>query len=84
VAERTRRGKLKKVREGKILASKCPDYGFRYNVTREGYFVDEETMPVVRRIFRMVDMECMSIRSVTITLNREGVKPPFAPWSRSG
>jgi site-specific DNA recombinase len=84
MAERTRRGKLKKVREGRILANKCPDYGFKYNATRDGYFVDEETMPVVRRIFRMVGMEGISIRSVTRTLNHEGVKPPFAPWSRSG
>src|ERR671917_1606278 len=49
--ERTRRGKLKKVRDGKILANNCADYGFRYNAAREGYVVDEGTMPVVRRIF---------------------------------
>src|SRR5918998_3275922 len=57
IAERTQRGKLKKVREGKILANDCADYGFRYNATRDGYFVDEETMSVVRGIFRMVGVE---------------------------
>jgi site-specific DNA recombinase len=46
-AERTRRGKLKKVKEGKILASSCADYGYKYNVTRDGYLVDEEAMSVV-------------------------------------
>jgi site-specific DNA recombinase len=41
-------------------------------------------MLVVRRIFRMIGVEGASIRSVVATLNREGVKPPGAPWSRSG
>jgi site-specific DNA recombinase len=40
-------------------------------------------MAVVRRIFRMVGVEGASIKSVVATLNREGVKPPVAPWSRS-
>jgi len=83
-AERTRRGKLKKVKEGKILASNCPDYGFKYNTTRDGYLVDEEAMLVVRRIFRMVGVEGASLRGVATTLNREGVESPGAPWSRSG
>ncbi len=82
--ERTRRGKLKKVREGKVLANNCADYGFKYNPTRDGYLVDDETMAVVRRIFRMVGVEGASLNSVAKTLNREGVKPPTSPWSRSG
>ncbi len=83
-AERTRRGKLKKVSEGKILAANCADYGFRYNPTRDGYIVDEEAMLVVRRVFRMIGVDGAYIRSVVATLNRESVKPPGAPWSRSG
>jgi site-specific DNA recombinase len=82
--ERTRRGKLKKVRDGKILANNCADYGFRYNATRDGYVVDEGTMPVVRRIFRMIGVEGASLRSVAKKLNSEGVKPPVAPWGKSG
>jgi site-specific DNA recombinase len=50
-AERTRRGKLRKAREGKIVAGRRPNYGFAFNVARDGYQVDETTMPVVRRIF---------------------------------
>src|SRR5215213_7883092 len=46
-AERSRRGKLRKAREGKVLASRTPDYGFRYNASRDNYVVDEETMQIV-------------------------------------
>jgi hypothetical protein len=40
-AERSRRGKLRKAREGKIIANNSVDYGFKYNETRDGYEVDE-------------------------------------------
>src|SRR3954465_2673447 len=46
-AERSRRGKLRKVREGKIIATHTPAYGFAYNASRDGYLVNEETMPTV-------------------------------------
>lgn len=72
-AERTRRGKLKKAREGKIIAGRLPDYGFEYNETRDNYIVDEETMSVVRRIFYMIGVEGSSINAVRATLDREGV-----------
>jgi site-specific DNA recombinase len=83
-AERTRRGKLKKARDGRILANNSVDYGFKYNATRDGYLVDEVAMSVVRRVFRMVGVEGMSIKGVARMLNQEGVKPPGAPWSKSG
>src|SRR5919199_242946 len=34
IAERTRRGKLKRAREGKIVPAKRPDFGFSYNSSR--------------------------------------------------
>src|SRR5215210_597592 len=83
-AQRTRRGKLAKLREAKILATSCADYGFRYNASRDGYIVNEETMAVVRRIFRMVGLEGASITGVASALNREGIEPPGKPWSKSG
>src|ERR687885_465860 len=43
-AERSRRGKLRKAREGKIVAGHTPNYGFRFNSARDGYEVDEDTM----------------------------------------
>jgi site-specific DNA recombinase len=76
IAERSRRGKLRKAREGKLIASPTPDYGFDYNGARDNYVVDEEKMQVVRRIFRMVGAEGESLNSVKKTFDREGVPTP--------
>jgi len=76
IAERSRRGKLRKAREGKILATSLPNYGFRYNASRDSYEVDEETMAVVARIFRMVGTEGVAIRGVKRTFEREGLPSP--------
>src|SRR5215207_1502402 len=37
IAERSRRGKLRKAREGKIIAPRTPRYGFRLNAARDAY-----------------------------------------------
>src|SRR5919205_608651 len=57
IAERSKRGMLRKAREGKVLAGRHPDYGFRYNETRDNYVVDEEKMRVVKRVFFLVGVE---------------------------
>jgi site-specific DNA recombinase len=75
-AERTRRGKLRKARQGKIIAGRYPNYGFKFNSTRDGYVVDERTMPVVRRIFRMAGTEGMSVNGIKRALDAEGVPTP--------
>src|SRR5215210_5509867 len=75
-AERSRRGKLRKAREGKVIAIHTPNYGFKYNATRDGYEVDEEAMRVVRRIFRMVGSERRTLYAVKRTFEREGVPTP--------
>jgi site-specific DNA recombinase len=83
-AERTRRGKLRKAREGKIIAGHTPNYGFAFNGARDGYVVNEETMRVVRRIFRMVGVEGASIYYVTRSLDREGVPAPAGGrWNKT-
>jgi site-specific DNA recombinase len=74
-AERSRRGKLRKAREGKVIANNGVDYGFRYNDARDGYEVDAETMPVVRRIFAMV-ADGLPLNAVAERLTREGVELP--------
>jgi site-specific DNA recombinase len=76
VVERSRRGKVRKAREGKVVAGHTPNYGFRYNAARDGYEVDEEKMAVVRRIFRMVAVEGKTTHNVARTLEREGVPNP--------
>jgi site-specific DNA recombinase len=76
IAERSRRGKLRKAREGKVIATKRPHYGFRYNASRDGYEVDEESMAVVKRIIRMVGTEGAAIRAVKRTFEREGMPTP--------
>jgi site-specific DNA recombinase len=76
-AERTRRGRLRKATQGKIVAaSPRATYGFRYNATRDGYLVEEEGMRIVERIFRMIGEGCMTLRTVALTLERDGVPPP--------
>jgi site-specific DNA recombinase len=75
-AERSRRGKLRKAREGKVIAIHTPNYGFRYNATREGYEVDEEAMRVVRRIFRMIGSERRTLYAVKRTFEGEGIPTP--------
>lgn len=84
-AERTRRGKLRKAREGKVIASATPDYGFRYNAARDGYEVDEAAMSTVRHIFHMVGVEGASLHAVQRALKHEGLPAPKGgpDWSRS-
>ena len=78
-AERSRRGKLRKAREGKIIANNAVDYGFRYNDARDGYEVDAKTMAVVRRIFAMV-ADGLPLNAVAERLTREGVELPYSGY----
>ena len=84
VAERSRRGKLRKAREGKVIAGPSPDFGFLYNERRDNFIVDEDTMPVVRRIFEMIGAEGQSLWAVKKTLERERVPTPSGAryWSK--
>ena len=84
-AERTRRGKLRKAHEGKVIAGRQPDYGFKYNTTRDGYEVDETAMPLIRRIFRMVAVDGLHLNTIRRTFEREGLSPPNRGryWNRS-
>ncbi len=76
IAERSRRGKLRKAREGKVIAARRTHYGYRYNETRDGYMVFEEELQTVARIFRMVGVEGVAIRGVKRTFEREGLPSP--------
>ena len=75
-AERTRRGKLRKAKQGKIIAGRRPNYGFKFNDTRDGYEADENTMPVVRHIFRMAGVDGLAVNGIKRALDAEGVPTP--------
>jgi site-specific DNA recombinase len=83
--ERTRRGKLRKAREGKVVGTHAARYGFKFNATKDAYEVNEAEMEVVRRIFYMVGAEGESLRAVANTLEREGLPTPKGAkhWNRS-
>src|SRR3954464_10470171 len=83
-AERTRRGRLRKAGEGKVVAGRSPRYGFKLNASRDGYEVDEEKMRVVRRIFREV-ADGTTHRALAHALQQEGVPTPRGAkfWDRS-
>ncbi|HVF01223.1 MAG TPA: recombinase family protein [Rubrobacteraceae bacterium] len=83
--ERTRRGKLRRAREGKIVPTHTPDYGFKFNVARDNYVVDEAEMAVVRRIFRMIGVEGMTMHTTKKIFEREGLPSPGGRvrWDRS-
>jgi site-specific DNA recombinase len=85
IAERSRRGKLRKAREGKVLAGHRVKNGFKLNATRDGLEIDEEKMQVVRRIFRMVGVEGLSQNAVHNTFERERIPTPGGGrrWDRA-
>ena len=81
IAERTRRGKLRKAREGKVIAGRMASYGraafgFRYNEARDSLVVDEERMLVVRRMFYMAGVEGRPVYTIKRALDADGVPTP--------
>jgi site-specific DNA recombinase len=86
IAERTRRGKVRKAKEGKIVpASSGPTFGFAFNEARDGFVIHEPQMRVVRAIFRMIAEERFPITTVRCTLEERGVPAPGGGrrWFRS-
>ncbi len=75
IAERTRRGKLQKARQGKIVATHRPPFGFSYNAERDNYVVKADEMRVIERIFSMV-AEGAAINAVKKVFDRERVPTP--------
>jgi hypothetical protein len=84
IAKRTRRGRRQKAKQGLLVAPSFVAYGFLPNPERNGYLVDEITIPVVRRAFQMI-ADGAGISGVKGTFEREGVPTPTGGrlWSRS-
>jgi site-specific DNA recombinase len=72
-AERTRRGRMRKAQEGKIVATGKAPYGFYY--ADDHYHLDQDRMIWVRRIFEMI-ADGHSIYEVAQYLRRTGAPPP--------
>nr|MBA2713785.1 recombinase family protein [Rubrobacteraceae bacterium] len=80
IADRMRRGRLNKARDGRLIPYTWPHYGFRF-VTRyvgnrrERYYeVDPEQMAVVRRIHEMIALEGRSLHGVADELERLDIR----------
>ena len=86
-AERSRRNKRKKARQGMIVGGPKPAYGFRYVKNERGksvgYEVDEAEMSVVRRIFTEV-ARGVGQHKIKENLDTEHVPTPSGgkAWSR--
>jgi site-specific DNA recombinase len=77
IAERTRRGKVRKAKEGKIVAaSSGPTFGFAFNEARNGFVIHEPQMRVISDIFRMIAEERSPIITLRSTLEDRGVPAP--------
>jgi len=77
ITERTVRGKLTRVRSGKVHNHANELYGYRRDKTRGVRDVHEPEAAIVRRIFEWVAAG-ESIRGVAARLNAEGVPSPAA------
>jgi len=71
--ERTRQGKLRRAKEGKIVPVGAVPFDFSY--TGDSFEVDEETMPTVRRVFQLVAAGD-SLHAIRRKYNGEGVSTP--------
>jgi len=89
IAERTRRGKLSKARNGYIVHGPGP-YGYRYvlkSATKQGYYlVDQYEAGTVRKMFKWVGEEGLTINGVIKRLQETGIQPRKSSkglWSSS-
>jgi site-specific DNA recombinase len=86
IAERTRRGKLRKAREGKVIAGRAASYGraafgFKYNEKRDGLVLDEERILIVKQMFYMAGVEGRPIYAIKRALDTDGVPTPTGKGS---
>jgi site-specific DNA recombinase len=81
-AERTRRGKLRKAREGKVLRGRKPPYGFRYDASGGGLTVHESETAVLEKVFRLA-AEGLGPQAIRSRLYAEGITSPKgdASWA---
>jgi site-specific DNA recombinase len=83
IAERTRRDKLQKARQGKVIATMKPPYGFRYNEARDALVIHEPEMVIVEKIFQLA-AEGHGTKAIQTRLYRQGILSPTGKdlWQR--
>ena len=89
IHERTRRGKLHKVKNNMLVAS-IPPYGYRYQPIDKAnnkpgqYIVRDDEANVVKLIFTLLVEKGMSIRGIAKELTNRGISPRQGiKWSTS-
>lgn len=80
IIERTRRGRMFKARNGRLVGGKSP-YGYRYILSDRTkgidgrYVVDDDEAKVVKLIFDLFVSDRMSVRGIARELTRRGIRP---------
>jgi hypothetical protein len=77
IVERTKGGRWRRVREGNYLVTGVAPYGYR-QPTKGELEPDEETAPVVRRMFEWCAYEDLGAQAIATRLTDEGVATPMA------
>ena len=82
--ERTRRGRLRKAREGKVVGTAPPRYGFRYNEARNGFVIHGLETRTVEKIFRLA-AEGLGLHAIQTRLRAECIstRKGAEVWSRA-
>lgn len=75
-AERSQRNRLQGVKEGKIMPSRYPPYGYVYDKATRSFEVEPVKAAHVRRIFEMVGAQGSSLSAVKRAFEAEGVPTP--------
>jgi site-specific DNA recombinase len=89
IAERSRRGKRHKAREGVVNVLGGAPYGYRYvkktDTSAAYYQVIESEAGVVRLVFQMYTQEHLNIRAIARSLNERGIptRTGKTRWERS-
>jgi hypothetical protein len=82
IAERSRRSRAQKARDGLVPGSGPAPYGFRYDRDKRTHVIDEEKMVWVRKIFAMV-ADGKSLYEIAKYLERVGAPSPRGgQWHR--
>ena len=76
ILERTRRGKERRVREGKVIRTKYAPYGYTYDPDRQTLMVNETTAQYIRLMYEWVAHEGLTLQKVAKQLNDLGVPTP--------